>query len=489
MKKERKPLMAMDDERFRKWFQPQHNVGVDPYTLKRRDRKPRLVHIYEDGMVQRLSPYSFFYSKWKKPKKSMPGGAMAMNYKEFKEWFQPEHNPGVDPWKLRKDDDETQVVHYHDSGIVQRTTCKKLFNYKCWNPRRSQNAMAMDFKEFRDWFQPEYNPGVDPWKLKQHDKTTSLVHYYDNGIVKRTVCSSLFVSKSWNVVKSRNSFAMEFREFRDWFQPEYNPGIDPWTLKKSDDTIWLKHFHEDGSMQKSTARRLFIQKKWGPGTFHKQLAIDNPKFKEWYQPEHNPDIDITKLYKNDKTTKLIHVFEDGTVQKITAHSLIVFNRWNDIMLEHKLAMEYPEFAAWFQPDHNPDIDPWTLYRTNRQSLVHFDQDGNERRVSPYTLFKTNRWDLLGKRGVLTNAIEEDKDIALFIVNGEVYENLKSCRLSSAYTFTCPFCKEEFNSKIGDMIGKNPKCPRCKDLGFYRKQVDDKQSNGYFLTTEKETITA
>ena len=483
MKKGRKYKMAMDDERFREWFQPQHNPGVDPYTLKRSDRKPSLVHVYEDGIIQRLSPYSFFYVKWKKPSKPQ-GGEMAWDDERFREWFRPEQNPGVDPWKLRKDD-ETPLVRYHESGIVQRTTCKNLFRCNCWNPCRSRNALAMDYKAFQDWFQPEYNPGVDPWKLKKHDKTTPLVHYYDNGIVKRTMCSSLFVSKTWNVVKSRNSFAMEYREFREWYQPHHNVGVDPWSLRKSDEETPLKHVYEDGRIQNYTVRQVFAQKAWLPRKFRHQLAIDNDTFKDWFQPEHNLNVNLKKLYRTDNKTKLIHVFEDGTVQKITANNLITFNRWDWIQPEHKLAMEYPEFAAWFQPQYNVGIDPWSITRSDERHLIHVDKDGNERRVTPKTLFATNRWELIGKRGLLTNAIKEDEEIALFIPDEEMQEKAKRCKLAHEYTFKCPFCGEEFDKTIGYMIGRSPKCPSCRDLGFHKEPVDDKQSNGYFLTIAKE----
>lgn len=115
-------------------------------------------------------------------------------------------------------------------------------------------------------------------------------------------------------------------------------------------------------------------------------------------------------------------------------------------------------------------------------MIHVDKNGNTRRVTAQQLFASNRWELVGRRGLLTNAIREDEDIALFITKKEVLEKLERCRLKNEYIFTCPFCGEEFVRKIGDMIGRTPKCPRCKDLGLYKEQIANSETEGYFLTT-------
>lgn len=485
-----KLLMAMDDERFRQWFQPQHNIGVDPYTLKRSDRKPHLVHVYEDGIVQRLAPYSFFYCKWKKPSRSQ-GRTTAMDDERFRRWFQPQYNKDIDPWTLRKDDKEKRLIHHHENGVIQRITCRSLFANNAWHISKEHEKciMAWDDERFREWYQPEYNPGIDVKKLRKYDKETRLVHYHENGVIRRITCKALFTSNNWNSVKSRNSFAMEYREFREWYQPEHNIGVEPWKLRKSDTEKNLKHVYENGAEQNVTARRFFREKSWLPRNRRSGLAINNQKFKEWYQPEHNPDVDISKLYITNNKTKLVHVFEDGGVQIITAYSLIVFNRWDSLAREYKLAMEYPEFASWFQPHHNVGIDPWSITRSDERHLIHVDKDGNERRVTPKSLFATNRWELIGKRGLLTNAIKEDEDIALFVPDEDMKEKMKRCKLAHKYIFTCPFCGEEFNRKIGDMIGRSPKCPSCRDLGLHQELVDDKQSDGCFLTRVKDNQSA
>lgn len=332
---EGKGKLAMDDERFKTWYQPQYNPGVDPYTLRKADTRPSLIHVYENHAIQKLSPYRFFYENWKVPKK--PRGHMAMEHERFREWFQPAFNEGVNPYALKTTDREPELVHVNEDGSTENMSAYEFFHRK----KSRGSGFAMDDERFRQWFQPEYNKEIDPWKLRKYDKETRLVHYNENGIVRRTTCMTLFTAKNWDTVKSRNSFAMEYREFREWYQPEHNVGVDPWSLKKSDEETPMKHVYEDGTIQNYTARQVFAQKAWLPRKFRHQLAIYSPTFKEWYQPEHNLGVNIKKLYKSDAKTKLTHVFEDGTVQKTTAFSLFFFNRWDAITPEYKLAMEYP----------------------------------------------------------------------------------------------------------------------------------------------------
>lgn len=344
-------------------------------------------------------------------------GYYAWNFPEFRAWFQPEYNPGIDPTKIRRWDQKTILYHLEEDGRLRPTTAHNLFTKNAWN-KIKVHSVCWSYKKFREWFQPENNPGVDPKTLRTDDNEVILIHVHKNGWVQKIKAISLFAGKDdiWYPKRSQGScLAWDYPKFRVWFQQEYNPGIDPTTIRKWDSNTRLFHMYEDGVLRSTTAHSLFERDSFDfKGYF---VCWDYPLFRKWFQPEYNPGVDPKTLRRNDTDVKLVHVHENGWVQKITACSLITTQAW------------YPKKSR--------------------------KQDWNDR--------STVR---------MINAVDMDEDIAIFLPKAEDKVKALKCMSNEIFEFTCPLCGNVFSNEIRRMIAITPKCPACFDTGF----IEDNEDN-------------
>lgn len=487
-KKKRAYKYAMEDPRFAAWYQPEYNPGIDPWTLLKNDRLTRLNHVYDNGIIQRITPYYIIsMKKWNPTKSSC---YKAMEYQEFRLWYQKEENPEVDPWTLRIIDKEPLLRHVEPDGTVQMISVLELFTRGNWYIDRKQCSkpdLAMEYWEFQEWFQPEYNPDVDPWTIHIRDKEPILVHRHENGAVQRISPFCLFIGNKWKLVKSHGSMAGDYPIFMFWFQREMNPGVDPYKLSKSDETTILYHVYENGKIQRTTARKLFMDNLWELKHFHRQLAADDPRFRRWFQPDHNPHVDLATLKRWDSKTKVYHAFPNGYVRAITPYSLFQSGLFDERL--QMMAMDYPDFRAWYQPEYNPGLDPWTLKVSDREtSLAHEEEDGSSSCTTVRDLFESRGWEMFDENtffrgtGWMIDATVMDKEIELFLPDKEQANKLKRCYKNSLFQFTCPLCGSEFEKNVGRMINTHPKCPICSDTGFMR-QNEEPGAEGYYMTVQ------
>lgn len=280
----------------------------------------------------------------------------------------------------------------------------------------------------------------------------------------------------------------DYPEFREWFQSENNPGVDPRTIRINDYKTKIIHIHENGYVQKITPGTLFDLNGFYPKCSRfGYYAWDYPQFREWFQPEHNPGIDPTKIRKLDTKTKLYHLYENGALRETTPNSLFTRNSFN--FKGYFVCWDYPEFREWFQSEHNPGVDPKKLRRNDTETtLIHVHENGWVQRITPCSLLRTQAWypeksrkqnwnDRSSVR--MINAIDMDKDIALFLLKAEDKTKALWCMSDEVFEYACPLCGNVFSNEIRKMIGIAPKCPECLDTGFI-EECDD-ALNGVYLS--------
>lgn len=243
------------------------------------------------------------------------------------------------------------------------------------------------------------------------------------------------------------------------------------------------------------------------------MAWNYPRFREWFQPEHNPGVDPTKLRKYDRETRLVHVHENGYVQRTSCYNLFYNDAWDNngekritpkkkhrkglryTPFKKKYCSEVPEFRQFFQKKYNPGIDLRELRVTdNKTRLTHVDEYGRVRHVTPNYLSASQKWELAPpgspralrrnvfkqETGTRFNALEADPELECFVISEAVYEKLKNCLGKDDFYFACPYCGYEFHKKVEDMVGVSPKCPNCKDMGFFQENSEEGADGGYLV---------
>lgn len=116
---------------------------------------------------------------------------------------------------------------------------------------------------------------------------------------------------------------------------------------------------------------------------------DSEEFLRFFDPDLNPEIDITKLW-SDSTIKIKYRREDGMIARILVRSLFKRKNLSKGYLIGQLAKDVPGFMEIFEQDLNPDIDPETLKTTDKVCIRYHDGSGRLREAKLYSIIVTLR---------------------------------------------------------------------------------------------------
>ena len=491
MKKRKKVIniMAWNYKRFRARYQWENNPCVEPTTLLKVDGTTTLIYVHKDGNKTEYTAKEFFEKKlWTKIPAVSDGFLMAWDFPEFRTFFQKENNPDIDPYTLRKRDNEKQLLYINRYGVEITYTPYIFFVCELWKTApEKRHEMAMDYEEFRNMFQPENNPSVDPYTLRKWADEPTIVYINQFGYKSTYTPHRFFSNELWKIAPYKKYLmAMDYKEFRDTFQPENNPGIDPYTLRKRDNEKRLKHISIYGIETYYYAYEFFLNKMWEYMPYKKyEMAMDYEEFRDFFQPENNPEVNPYTLRKWYDYTPLIHINQHGVVINYTADRFFNTRMWEYMPYQkYEMAMDYEEFRDFFQPENNPEINPYTLRKWDKKpDLLHINQYGVEINYNPDYFFRKELWKTAPHRryeiGKRVNVLELDEDIALYVQTEKEKEELIHTGVYIEKAFRCPFCGGDFVKKLAEMINCSPKCPFCKDTGFY-EEADDEEINGTYL---------
>ena len=495
------------DPDFMAWFQQDENPGVDVHNIKITDRHLRLWHHREDGYRYSIIVRYLFLNrdpdtgknvtgKFKLPKEEKVRAAWSDP--DFRKWFQPEENPGVDPTTLTKND-KTRLTHRRADGRTYTVVVASIYHGRDHFYCNEEYVLYADAdSDFLSWFQPEENPGVDVHEIRMTDHKLRLWHRREDGyrysIIVRYLFfdydpdtkQTVFSGKFHMPKEERNDFAWADPDFQEWFQPEYNPGVDPTRIVKADCRTKMKHRRPDGRFYTATCSDLYA----GTPTLHsrkeeREYVWDDPLFREWYQPEMNPGVDIKHLMKNDREQVLYHKRPDGRIYDTLAvrlyaqHGTFFCDKENWVYV-----WDDPEFREWFQSELNPGIDPTDFLRSNKTLIRHRCVDGYVYTITCSQLYYRGFFSVSCKRILYAC---QDEEIMLFAATEADRALLRKSAAGShrRLNFICPHCGFEFQRRISDVAFHYPKCQKCKDTGFFVPDYDSDGLNQAYLIRHEE----
>lgn len=444
-------MMAWDYPEFRGIYQKENNPGTNPRTLRKKDRTTAIHYTNPYGFKFDFYANDFFQNKlWEKyPYKRFE---MAMDYKVFRDIYQPHNNPGVDPYTIRKWDKDTDLIYVNPYGLEIPYTADRFFAYKLWETMPFKKLeMAMDYKEFSNRFQQENNLGVNPYSIRKWDRDIELKYMNPYGLEIPYTADRFFSYRLWETIDDiSDKMAMYYSEFATRFQQENNPEVNPYTIRKWDRKRTLYYINQHNVRIPYTAFRFFKERMWE--------TMDS---------------------KGDPNKK-----------KIRIRRAPLSERKKPVYKKHEMAMNYKEFREIFQQENNPGVDPYTIRKWDKKiRLIYINSYGVLIPYTPDYFFRKELWKTMPQRkpknGMLANALELDDEIELYVATEE-RNKLLEVDIFSPMAFNCPFCGSAFTKRLVDMINVSPKCPFCDDTGLY-KEVGDEEINGAFLKYDGRSV--
>lgn len=114
-------------------------------------------------------------------------------------------------------------------------------------------------EEFRSWFDQELNPDIDPRVIGIND-STKIKYRRSSGMIDSVWANTIYnkIRKYGHIVESaKGNFQciMNLPIFKDWFNQELNPNIDPYSISISAEWPHIQYVRVDGSEAEISPRR------------------------------------------------------------------------------------------------------------------------------------------------------------------------------------------------------------------------------------------
>ena len=290
MADKKRVIYMWDDPPFRKWFDPELNPGTDPKKIKASDRITKLKYHKKNGQIGTITPYTLSLRKgffrYKAPKKIEYD--FCMEDPRFVEWVKVFGylNPDIEFESLKTNDRKTKLC-YIDNNIGRTITPYNLIRRKdLFSHGRKEYRYCGDYPAFMEWFakNADLNPDFDPKIVSI--TSSAILRYYteDNTISKITVQSLFRKNKEFSPpVRDKGIMCWDDPEFRDWFDQDLNPDIEPRTLTYNDWKTRLKYrAKETQELCSITPCGLRRKKDWYESPKNKKiLAVSVPGFSAW----------------------------------------------------------------------------------------------------------------------------------------------------------------------------------------------------------------
>lgn len=259
-------------------------------------------------------------------------------------------------------------------------------------------------EEFRSWFDQELNPDIDPRVIGIND-STKIKYRRSSGMIDSVCANTIYkkIKKYGHIVESaKGNFQciMDLPIFKDWFNQELNLNIDPYSISISAEWPHIQYVRIDGSNAEISPRKFVsIIKKNGKFIEPKkkakaQYCSDDNAFMKRFDTALNECVNFEILKKNDKSTKLRFIAQNGKICITTAKSYYANVRRNqgkyvdNSSKNIRYAIEDPYFRSFFKQELNCDIDLSEIVRSDRKTVLHYlKNDGNIGNITPKTFFR------------------------------------------------------------------------------------------------------
>lgn len=448
-----------DVPEFMEWFDPILNPDLDISTLHVGDHKNRIFYMRKDGEIGSTTASTFLrnlkeHGTYIEPRVNisypLPPRKLAMEESVFLEWFDTTLNPNIDLSKLYCSDDKITILYKRKDDKIGTMTAKSFFrnvkrNNGCFVEARTlvshKTFFAIDDPTFRNWYNPEINSDIDIEKVSKWN-TKQKVKYVgsDNKIYDIHVNAffyninrndGIFVepNHSGNNSNRKKSLKKIYKTpwkcpiFRDWFNQELNPEIDPIQLTFSS-KMEIRYIVNKYTHSFMTVEQFFRNVNKHNGVFRprKDNIILKKIFMEWFDPELNPTIDPFLIKMADRNVRLKYKDFSGNTCEISINGFFCNARKHGKFMPPVKVIDDFNNAATLDPE----------------LLLFWDEKRNKKdpsEISPNT--------------------------------------------SHEYYFICPYCGYEFTKQIKNIAGKSPKCPQCHDEKK-QKKIKGRPSDVAFL---------
>lgn len=476
-----KIVYLWDDPPFRKIFDPDLNPGIDPRMIKCTDKNTQIKYETLDGSIYTITPYSLTRRKGFSHSQKYQGEyEYCKDDFLFMEWYKPFAvlNPDVDINALRTSDQET-LLRYSEGGEMFDITPYHIISFLHVNfSLRKPRICAHDNQKLKDWLKEysDLNPGIDPDKVTMSDYKTKLF-YRPRGSDKifSITPNGLSRKKDWYAPPANSGavLAKDIPGFLEWLElnKDLNPDIDIASLTVGSNTR-LNYRSRDGTIRSVSVICLCMRKDifFQPSTpVH---CSEDPNFMEWYEEYRwlNPDIDISTLTVT-RTVKLVYLF-NGEQKEITTFDL--FRRKDMLSQIRSTIRGSPLFWTYCIEEDCRTVNSYS--KTYNKILFKMRcPEGHEYNQSPerfyhYANLGRDPCPYCDERVRLIEGVNDaysvDPEIKLYYSE----DNKKPVHMVGAYNaksdfkFECPYCGHKFTKRMRNIIGKHPKCPKCKDKG-------------------------
>lgn len=510
-------------EEFRSWFDQELNPDIDPRVIGINDRI-KIRYRRSSGMIDsmRANTIANKIEKYGHIVEAAKGNFQCiMDLPIFKDWFKQELNPNIDPYSISISAEWPHIQYVRIDGSNAEISPRRFVsiikkNGKFVEPKKCQRCdpqWCINDDVFMKKFDTELNKHINFKLLKSNDKNTILSFVDKSENIRTTTAHSYYLNVKRNGGKhadnsdKRIHYAIENPYFCSFFKQELNPNIDLSRIRCSDSKTVLHYVMENGNEGYIKPKTFFKNIERNNGIFveskrnikaSKTLAIDDPSFKKWYEPELNPDIDIKKLSKY-ANAKIRHHDADGDIYSIKLSNFFrIIEKNGGLFVEPKrknletpvhgykkdTAMANPLFEKTFNTVLNAEIDLLKIMPSHAHPKLKYYNDNHEiDMIRPVDFFnnvkRNNGVFIKGKHHEKTisgetDAATKDPEIELF---WDWKKNSKKPTELSPYSgreyyFVCPYCGHEFTKRMKNIAGKSPKCPQCHD-GFQRKEQSTK----------------
>lgn len=255
-------------------------------------------------------------------------------------------------------------------------------------------------EEFRNWFDQELNPDIDPRVIGIND-STKIKYRRSSGMIDSVCANTIYkkIKKYGHIVESaKGNFQciMDLPIFKDWFNQELNSNIDPYSISISAEWPHIQYVRVDGSEAEISPRRFVeIIKKNGKFIEPKKTAkVHDNAFMEKFDTVLNEHVDFETLKRNDDSTKLRFIAQNGRIRIITAKGYYANVRKNqgkyvdNSSKNIRYAIEDPYFRSFFKQELNCDVDLSEIVRSDEKTVLHYlKNDGTIGNIKPKTFFK------------------------------------------------------------------------------------------------------
>ena len=374
------------------------------------------------------------------------------DHPNFKGWWQSWVNPGVDPDSVTLDD-PCVLYHVYPDGGITRTTYFDLLRLDLWESSYKDPELAWFYAAFREIFDPDINPDVNAACIRVDDKNKFVRYRTTSGGIGSVVLYDLFVTlleqhkilelPALPVFTKLHMYKAVYHPlFREWWQQWMNRGIDPDSIYTHDDRQF-HHAYPDGRLQSVTIYNLLAKKRLiEAGKRDPKNAWSYAAFRETYDPDLNPNIDLMRLHINDADSVLSIRRQNGTGGDLTTRCL--FQRfYEEGYLTEPYAVEAmktcgiykgiydPAFRQWVQAWMNPHIDVENICFGEDVLLYHAHDDGrlqtvnmryaaNIRSWDTGTIDPYKAWSYAAFRKIFTRELNPDVDIMkLGVFDGDI----------------------------------------------------------------------